>query len=586
MIGRSSALVTLLAGAVAACGPRSIQAPPPELRAAPERIAPTDAARAVRDARAWQQAFEHTRRLNFTLTNRGSPGRCDEIVGRFCFWHGERRTTPWEAPEDPDAVVRARERLLGELEAAVAWTPSDWWVVGQRVRYLVEAGRFDDALAGARDCRADPWWCDALEGYARHMMADIEAAEVAFDRALRRMPEDDHCTWNDITWLLDGSARRAYRRLSCVERSATESTFWWLAEPLYLLPGNDRRTEHFARRVMDRLQNRAQSGYGVSWGGDLTQLTIRYGWPQRWERRLPRIGSLETQGIIAHSPSQARTFEPAPAVLNSPFEADAAAFRLDPDEPRATHLPPYADWFDHLEHQLAKFYRGDSIVLVAAFDATGDHIPPGTVLDAGLFASWDVGRAVPLDRRPEGPVRGVLVGRALARPMLISVEALARVERRAARGRYGVSPAAPDPRQLGVSDLLVIDPRDPLPESLDEAIPRSRSALRLAAGERLGLFWEVYGVDTARVEVALHMRPEGRNWLRRTFEWVGLARERGAPVRLLWRDEPDLPAGTIARALAIDAPDLDPGVYRLTLEVTRSDGAQASAERVVVIEGR
>ena len=63
-------------------------------------------------------------------------------------------------------IVRARAQLLRDLERASDALPGDDWIIGQRIRYLVE-GHDTSAVSVARACRATKWWCDALLGLSR-----------------------------------------------------------------------------------------------------------------------------------------------------------------------------------------------------------------------------------------------------------------------------------------------------------------------------------------------------------------------------------------------------------------------------------
>src|SRR5438552_461639 len=81
----------------------------------------------------------------------------------------------------------------------------------------------------------------ALVGYTAHAAEDYLAAEAAYDRALLAMSPEQRCRWTDVTLLLP-AAPAAYRALDCVARDSVERRFWWLADPLYLTPGNERRS--------------------------------------------------------------------------------------------------------------------------------------------------------------------------------------------------------------------------------------------------------------------------------------------------------------------------------------------------------
>src|SRR5690606_10673646 len=97
----------------------------------------------------------------------GGSSRCDERVGRFCLNH-MAGGPDWVAPPEDEEIVEARLMLVDGLRQVAELIPGDGWVVGQRVRYLLEANRFEDAVDAAGDCRAEPWWCAALTGFAHH----------------------------------------------------------------------------------------------------------------------------------------------------------------------------------------------------------------------------------------------------------------------------------------------------------------------------------------------------------------------------------------------------------------------------------
>ena len=50
------------------------------------------------------------------------------------------------------------------------------------------------------------------------------------------------------------------------DRSSAEERLWLLSDPLYLVDGNDRMTEQFARAVLVRMRREAVNPYGVEWG--------------------------------------------------------------------------------------------------------------------------------------------------------------------------------------------------------------------------------------------------------------------------------------------------------------------------------
>lgn len=211
-----------------------------------------DSNRLVARARRAELDFERAR-MWIMLPGGPSGKPCDARIGRFCYWSDTTDTVP---PAEPVGISQRRWRLLAVLDSAARTLPGDAWVAGQRVRYLLEAGLPDSAAAAAQACRAAAWWCTALEGLAWHVAQDFEDADRSFEAALQAMPEAERCRWTDLSDLLEGQQWRSYHKLSCAERQGVNARVWWLAQPLWWMPGNDRRTEHYARFAMVRLSGR------------------------------------------------------------------------------------------------------------------------------------------------------------------------------------------------------------------------------------------------------------------------------------------------------------------------------------------
>src|SRR5262249_29534839 len=143
-----------------------------------------------------------------------------------------------------DSVAAAAERdtLLRTLASIADRLPGDEWAIGQRIYYLVAAGRTVDALRAVAACRAAAAWCELLGAYIHERGGRIDAAQVSAENALRLMTPPSQCAWLDVGPLLSTGMRAAYDGMSCEtgERRAFGSRFWWLADPSWLTPGNDR----------------------------------------------------------------------------------------------------------------------------------------------------------------------------------------------------------------------------------------------------------------------------------------------------------------------------------------------------------
>lgn len=452
------------------------------------------------------------------------------------------------------------------------------------MRYLVEAGRPAAALTAARACRAALWWCEALAGLALHAGGDFAGADSAFQVALRDMPPDERCRWSDVSLLLEGELYERYRRLTCEERGPLDARLWWLAQPLYALPGNDRRTEHFARLTMAHVEGDARTTYGLSWGDDLRQIMLRFGWPSYWTQETSSAGGFSDPLVVGHEPTPSVHFMPGGRAVDDPASARPDDWTLDAKRPRERYAPAYAASFTSLEHQAALFRRGDSALVVAAYDLSGDTLFANRSVEAALVLARD-GHTIAVSRHTtQAGATDVLVAGAERGPLLFSLEVTAPGERRVARARYGIGrPDTPDQR-VSLSDLLVFDPPDSLPTSLAGVILSVPGSMRVRSDRKLGLFWEIYGLEPAGevVSTSLTLTSEHRGWLRRAAESLGLAARRSA-VRLRWEEMPERHGSVAGRALAVDLSSLLPGRYRIELAIEATGQEPVTATRDIQV---
>ena len=541
-----------------------------------------DSQRVVRDARSAQANFERTRRANLPLENGGSSGRCDVRVGRFCYWWDDGEFPP--TPEPPKTKA-ARAALLEKLAQGARRVPGDGWIAGQRVRYLVENDQAAEAVSAARECRADASWCTALAGFAFHAAGDFGHADSAFDAALAAMPERERCRWTDIALLLEGDARKRYERLPCAQRGEFEARFWALSRPLYLVPGNDLRTEHFARLTMVRLIRMSGYPHDIAFGDDSEELLIRYGWETGWTRSPPSMSNPFDVHVIGHEPTPAFDFVPSANVLAAPDSAKAADWELHDKMAQSRYAPRYARSVGELDHQVAFFRRADSALVVAAFDATAQTGFAHDTIDAALaLAPASSPDSVMVTRDTTALRRGVLVATTEWRPAIISVETRDSAERRVARARAVFRPPTSTGR-VTISDLLLFDDPTKLPTSLDEATARARGSLKVDRSKPVGVYWEMYGVSPAGETLAyrLTVTRERTPWYRRAAEKLGVV-ERRAPVRMQWDEPSARPGAAHARALAVDFSTLPEGRYRIELTLETGNLTIATASRTVDVK--
>jgi hypothetical protein len=511
--------------------------------------------------------------------------RCDERIGRYCYWYDP---FPDAVREEPQAVGRARERLLHDLAAAAERIPGDGWIAGQLVRYLAEHGLRDSAIITARRCHAEAWWCGALEGFARHLADDYEGADVTFGRALRGMPEAQRCAWTDLGPLLGDGGER-YRELSCGERDSVGERIWWLARPLYSRPGNDLRAEHYARHMMALLLQDAETPDGVGWGADSRELIVRFGWPTHWSRSFDRFGSLGPPPILGHEPSPSFWLFPAPALAEPWADVTEVGWDEAMERPPARYAPSYTVGFAAIERvQFARFRRRDSTLTIAAYDLTRDSVLGARPADVRLAVARDPATSVAVGRAlPAGPP-GVVAVRSPWRPAVLSLEAVGVDTEWVARRR---AMAPPDPGAVPpvVSDILLFAPTEVLPEALETALPAVLRAPVVPVGGRVGLYWELYEefdsrapVDVVVTAMEADSRDDGPYPVGRPS--CPLAAE--SPVRLRWREEPGARPRGPGRAVALDLQALRDGDYVVTIQVSVAGRPRGCSSRELQVSAR
>jgi hypothetical protein len=596
--------------------------PAPAPAHAAMRRAPTQAGasrgedpdRWVDRARAAQRTFERRRVRTLSPAPGVGGGRCDETVGRMCVTLQE--TSDWWPEPDPPELVAAREELLDTLARALAGAPGHEWILGQRVVYLGEAGRWNEALAEAQRCGggSETWWCRALAGVALHRLGRYPDAEAAFRRALVRMPPEERRRWTRMELLLDGDASGGFDDALAraagdpAGRAALVERWWRLADPLLLVPGNDRLTEHWTRLTVARTREQAGNPYATSWGRDLEELLVRYGVEAGWSlpRPRPRAVGAGPRGALGQHHPRSRGFLPPAGAWTDPAGTGAEAWNPGSRRtPRTFYAPEYAPVFLPAPVQVAVSRRGERIVVRAGIglpdDTTWhsghDHPPlprPPHLSDArrrrGLFLVPAGAPDAPVDT-----VRGVAVpdseGGALsltapAGDWVVSVEIWDPVRGLAGRYRAGLrSPAVPADVPT-LSGLLLAEARGPVPEAIDPFLAHVAAPPRPRPGATLRVGWEVSGLGwqgAEELDYRLELVQEQGGLVRRVGRWLGLV---GEPERvdLAWREVGPADPDVVFRAVDLDLPPgLSEGRYTVHLVLEIPGRQPLRAERAVEV---
>ena len=531
-----------------------------------------DSAAARSRAHSLQARFERmaVRHLPFAL---GGTPECDEIIGRLCVWDGGGDRAPKPEAEE---VTAARERLVDELAEVAGEIPGDSWVFGQRILYLVDAGRHAEAASIATRCQlAESWRCAAYLGYVLHRDSDVAGAEDAFGRAMAEMPASMRTEWRDPAPLLDGDLRGWLKDQP--DSAAAVEKLWALSDPLYLVDGNDRRTAHYSRWVYSMGQAEARNSFAMPWGDDMTEVAVRFGWSAGCERLWPestihpqrmRVRCLDYPGVSRATPPR--------SVLERPEGGEKPVWELPPGPPQSVYLSPYLDSLGSLTAQVGRLPRPEGVILLAAWRTPGlaprqtmrtDGGATGGDVAAGLFVAQ--GGAVVLDERtaiaPGGTVR-MAAKVPHSEWGVVSVESWAPEDRRAWRLRQRMDFRGAPRDVLALSDLLMIEPESD-PGDADELLEALQPSTVVGGDAPVGVAFEIYGLrpvgETVHFRAWVEAQSEGL--LTRFGRWLGIGRREKASVS--WREVVPRGTGTLLRSFSVRLPGLGRGAYQIVIEV-------------------
>jgi hypothetical protein len=539
-----------------------------------------DSVRVARRAHSAQSAFETFRRNRLPTSPRTS-GPCDVHVGRYCYWRGDDDDA--QPPPESEAVRRERDGLIALLDSAAHQLPGDGWIAGQHVRYLVEAGRTDDARRfAADDCRAGAAWCAALFGYAAHTAGQFSTADSAYSSSLAAMDSAERCRWLDVSDLIDDDLERVYKSLNCQTREPFVRRLFWLASPLYSVSATDILTEHLARMTRARMAEHSAAIDGQPWADDVRALMLRYGWSRWYTRTLPDFGWQTQTSYTGHDAGVPYDFLPRLHAIEHLGHVAAKDWMLDNPQAPTGYAPAYTRSVHELPHQVATFRRGDSTIVVAAWDARRDTTLLGRSLDAALMVMGDGAQLAIASRRSVATV-GRLSATALLDSGLASLELLAMEDRRAARARVGI-PSRQTSR-VGLSDLLLYSPAG-APSADLVAVREDMLPTDAVIGARaLGVYWETYGLRAAGepVHFTLSVRQVDVGWRQRAAERLHLT-DPATGLSIQWEEVPQQMNGVAGRSVSLDLSRLRPGKYRVELAVGISGEPPVVSVRQIQVE--
>lgn len=543
----------------------------------------------------------------------------------------------------PD-IMSERTRLIASLDSLQQLMPADGWLTGQRVRFRIDQRELTAASRVAAACVANAAWCAALGGYAAWIRDDTHAADSLFALALSRMSEAQRCEWLDIAPLIPEPDRAAYSKLACGDRIALTERYFWLADPVLTDSVNERRIEHFARRVMitlhaDVVQDERHL-FDEKRGGDAVVASLlRYGWPSTamWTGRDDESGHTSylngsSRGAPPYStaeyaPGRAH-YAPTWSAVLQPSQAHSTDWQLHSPLGMWAVFNDQENFWWPVEHmrdlhrlmtqlpdpgQLAFWPRQHEVRVAAILDIANDASADakafvGHAVRARLVSSSSPANTRVIARREQKfgaslRLDGALSGRdSLPGVLDIHVES---VEDgiATARTRFGATPPlALD--QLAVGTIALSDPvlfTEPrtraMPGVVDSVIPRLRANTVITADRAVGVYWECYGVqrgDSVRVSVRV-VSADKPSLLQRLASAVRLTTGGETSITVAW-NEPSGGAGGADRAAAgLDSVSIAPrsivldlaaaksGNYWLEISATTSRGAAATSRRRITV---
>lgn len=556
------------------------------------------------EARRAQQAFEQFRRENllpYEGRSGGSGGNKDvDRVGKFVYWYDENEPPP---PPEPQSIKVQRAMLITILDSAATKYPTDDWSAGQRVRYTAEDGRGPAVLAAARACRGSDWWCAALVGFAFHDARDYVRAESAYKASLNKMPARLRCDWSDASVLLDPYTLPAYHRTACgtPERERFEKRMWWLSKPLYSVKGLDTHTEYLARMTMVRMLEDAPSAHQFGFDIDERELLLRYSWPRAWSlgdyiggqpllggRGRMNSGDFRdgSRSIIGHEPAPSYQFIMPAVIANAPAMSDSIDWETGAPPVHARYSPGYARRIAGLVHQSALFRRGDSSLLVVAWDATDAPIRKGVDLTMALIQARSDSLKPFITVREKAPVKGYIIGHGPWGQQIMSAELTGAGMDTAVRARYGLRPPLSIGARVTLSEMLFFGEYDGLPNNLDEAAQHALPSIKLRNDQRLGVYFESYGTNPSgeklKVTFTVARQEEEPGFVRRRLQAMKLSKEAN-PVTITIEDMSALGQRMTPRAAYVDIRTLKKGSYIVQLEVEVAGQYVVRTERALEV---
>lgn len=545
-----------------------------------------------------QKSFEGARFGYLPVTRVVDAKTCPERAGGLCFRWGE--DSPWTPGPNAPQIAILRDTLVQRLDLLQQLDPGDDWILGQRVWYRGEAGDWSSALAAARGCAgATAWWRAVLEGLALHELRRYAEAEASFRTALREMPPEQARRWRIPQDIVSGEVAGLLDHADAGGRDTLLARLWQLADPLYLVPGNDRETAHYARWTVATLKREAVDPHRKAWDSSRRELLLRHGWERAWIRIRHPMHVFNNDDVVGFDEPEGREFMPPASAMEDPSATAADDMVPTGGHTRDFYTPAYAHAFLPMDGQLAVFPRGDSMVVIATA-----FVPADTTLSAREGRRWpwkepslgagypdakglflmnpDGGEVRDAFKQGSGPAAFLI--RAPAGRYVVSAEAWSPRRSIAGRRRQGLRDDSLPRDVATLSDLLLVDALRPEPKSLDSAADDALPRTEIPSGSSVRLLWELGGLGFHPEVVAYDVTVDRAHQalLRRVGRFFHLVGSHES-LSLRWSEPGPPKPRVVLRSLKLDLKELDPGTYRIRVEARLAGRGSMASETLVRI---
>ena len=300
-------------------------------------------------------------------------------------------------------------------------------------------------------------------------------------------------------------------------------------------------------------------------------------WPIGWRKSQTSYGSATDINVTEYHSTPSYNFAPVEALYDTSAASEDDGWELEARMPEARFSPRLVGRVAPVAMQVARFRRGDSVLVASAYAASDDSLGGASTAVLAVALRDGATRSVPAQAR-SGTARLVVE----AFPLLAGVEIADTTSRTLARARSLMRvPERVD--GLALSDLLLFRAGAGAPESLDAALEAAIPGDTMSRSRPIGIYWETYGVAESgeSFDVGVTVERIDRSWIRGAKQRLRLTAPDN-PLRLRWNDARPATAGEpLSRAISLDLRNQPAGKYRITVGLIRANGTVVSSEREI-----